>query len=43
MQTFPKLLAGISLASAVLGAPKPGLDISIHLGDYGVSSGSGGV
>ena len=43
MQTFSKLLVGISLASAVLAAPKPGLDINIHLGDYGVSSERGGV
>ena len=41
MQTFSKLLVGISLAFAVLAAPKPGLDISIHLGDNGVSSGRG--
>ena len=43
MQTFSKLLVGISLASAVLTAPQPGLDINIHLGDYGTSSGSGEV
>ena len=43
MQTFSKLLVGASLASAVLAAPKPGLDINIHLGDYGVSSGCGRV
>ena len=42
MQTFSKLLVGISLASAVFGAPQPGLDINIHLGDDGVSSGYDG-
>ena len=42
MQTFSKLLVGISLASAALAAPQPGLDINIHLGDYGVSSGREG-
>ena len=43
MKTCSKLVIGISLATTVLGAPKPGLDINIHLGDYSASSGSGVV
>lgn len=37
MQTFSKLLVSITLASAVLAAPNPALDISIRLNDHDVS------